>query len=78
MAAGVIVTITARETDAEAIAGTGIAGSYDSVVEQLATLHAAGITHFVLSASPSLEEAYRIGQFVLPRVRAALGQLRAA
>lgn len=78
VAAGVLVTVTARESDAEAAGGTGISGSYDRVAEQIATLHAAGITHFVLSASPSLEEAYRIGQFVLPRVRAALGQLRTA
>lgn len=78
VAAGVIVTITARETDEEVANSAGIAGSYDRVAGQIATLHAAGITHFVLSASPSLEEAYRIGQFVLPRVRAALGQLRTA
>lgn len=78
VAAGVIATITARETAGEAANGAGIAGSYESVAEQIATLHAAGITHFVLSASPSLEEAYRIGQFVLPRVRAALDQLRTA
>ncbi len=78
VAAGVVATITTRESEEEAAGAAGIAGSYDSVVEQIAALHAAGITHFVLSASPSLEEAYRIGQFVLPRVRAALGGLRAA
>lgn len=78
VAAGLAVTITARETGGEVAGGDGIVGSYDSVAEQIVTLHAAGITHFVLSASPSLEEAYRIGQFVLPRVRAALGQLRTA
>ncbi|WP_423604477.1 LLM class flavin-dependent oxidoreductase [Sphingomonas sp. MS122] len=78
VAAGVVATITARETAEEAADGNGIAGSYDAVTEQIATLHAVGITHFVLSASPSLEEAYRIGQFVLPRVRAALGELRTA
>lgn len=78
VAAGVIVTITARETDEEAANGAGVAGSYDSVAERIATLHAAGISHFVLSASPSLEEAYRIGQFVLPRVRTALADLRTA
>ncbi|HEY0624515.1 LLM class flavin-dependent oxidoreductase [Sphingomonas sp.] len=78
VAAGVIATITARETGEEAADGAGIAGSYDRVAEQIVTVHAAGITHFVLSASPSLEEAYRIGQFVLPRVRAALGGLRTA
>lgn len=78
VAAGVILTISARETEEEVAGAEGISGSYDSVAERIATLHAAGITHFVLSASPSLEEAYRIGQFVLPRVRAALGQLRIA
>jgi alkanesulfonate monooxygenase len=78
VAAGVAVTITARETEEEAGNGDGIAGSYDSVAEQITTLHAAGITHFILSAPRALEEAYRIGQFVLPRVRAALGGLRAA
>ena len=78
VAAGVVATITARESDEEAAGAAGIAGSYDSVAEQIAALHAAGITHFVLSASPSLEEAYRIGQFVLPRVRTALDGLRAA
>lgn len=78
VAAGLIATITTREIAEEAVGGAGIAGSYDAVAEQIATLHAAGITHFVLSASPSLEEAYRIGQFVLPRVRAALDGLRTA
>lgn len=78
VAAGVIATITARETEEEAAGGAGIAGSYDTVAARIATLHAAGITHFVLSAPRSLEEAYRIGQFVLSRVRAALGELRTA
>lgn len=80
VAAGVAVTVTARESDDEAAdaGAAGLAGSYDNVAERIATLHAAGITHLVLSASPSLEEAYRIGQFVLPRVRAALGGLRTA
>ena len=78
VSAGLLATITARESDEEAAGGAGIAGSYDSVAQQIATLHAAGITHFVLSAPRALEEAYRIGQFVLPRVRAALGGLRTA
>ena len=65
VAAGVIATITARETEEEAAGAAGIAGSYDSVAAPIATLHAAGISHVVLSASPSPEEAYRIGQFVL-------------
>jgi alkanesulfonate monooxygenase len=75
---GVTATITARETAEEVTAGSGIAGSYDAVANRLADLHAIGVGHVVLSATPSLEEAYRIGQFVLPRVRARIADLRAA
>lgn len=55
-----------------------IAGSYQTVADKLAVLAAIGIRHFVLSASPSLEEAYRVGQFVLPRFRAGTDPARAA
>lgn len=78
VALGVVATITARETDEEVVDGAGIAGSYDAVAEQIAALHAIGVRHLILSAQPSLEEAYRIGQFVLPRVRARIAGLRAA
>ncbi|WP_380872013.1 alkanesulfonate monooxygenase [Sphingomonas sp. DBB INV C78] len=77
---GVVASVLARESDEEAReAGTAdIAGSYEGVAAQLAALSAIGIQHFTLSASPSLEEAYRIGQFVLPRFRAAADPARAA
>lgn len=75
---GVIATIAARETAEEAVGGAGIAGSYDAIAERIAALHAIGVRHLILSAQPSLEEAYRIGQFVLPRVRARIADLRDA
>ncbi len=78
VAIGVVTQITARETDEEAAGGEGISGSYDTVADRLVALHAAGVTHLVLSAPQSLEEAYRIGQFVLPLVRERTSALRAA
>lgn len=78
VALGVVTAVTARETVEEAADGEGITGSYDSVADRLADLHSIGATHVILSATPSLEEAYRIGQFVLPRVRARIADLRAA
>lgn len=80
IAFGLIGTILARETDEEAHAsGTAdLVGSYETVADRLAELVSVGVTHIVLSAAPSLEEAYRIGQFVLPRVRARIPALRAA
>jgi alkanesulfonate monooxygenase len=64
--------------------GTGaqatLVGNYDHVAEALVAYAQAGISHFLLSAVPHFEEAYRIGEFVLPRVRSQLktGQQRAA
>ncbi|PSJ42929.1 LLM class flavin-dependent oxidoreductase [Allosphingosinicella deserti] len=77
---GISATLAARETaeDLQHTPAADIAGTYDLVAAQLAELAAAGIGHFVLSASPSLEETYRVGQFVLPRLRAHQPTLRAA
>ncbi|PTQ07754.1 hypothetical protein CLG96_16505 [Sphingomonas oleivorans] len=77
---GLLLSIAARESEAEAreVGGPNLTGSYDSVAGRLAELAAIGIRHFVLSASPSFEEVYRIGQFVLPRFRAATAPARAA
>jgi alkanesulfonate monooxygenase len=83
---GLIQTIIARE-DAEearrdaAILGaprTAIVGDYASVAGQLEWFAALGVTEFVLAGSPSLEEAYRVGQHVLPRFRDLLRPARAA
>jgi alkanesulfonate monooxygenase len=80
VAFGVVQPVLVRETDAEAaeeaartpqVEGT-IIGSYDTVADGLAALAAQGISHFVLSATPQLEEAYRFGQHVLPRLRTRL------
>lgn len=75
---GLNVIVSARETDEEADTSIRICGSYDSVADRLAELNAIGFNHIVLAAQPSLEEAYRIGQFVLPRVRTRIADLRAA
>jgi len=83
---GVVQTVVARE-DAEearreaAIIGAprnAIVGDYASVAGQLEWFAALGVTEFVLAGSPSLEEAYRVGQHVLPRFRNLLRRDRAA
>ncbi len=49
-----------------------LVGSYAQVIAALAAYAAAGISSFSLAAEPALEEAYRIGEFVLPDLRARL------
>jgi alkanesulfonate monooxygenase len=57
----------------------GIFGSYEQVADRLVDYVEAGFGNFILAANPHLEEALRIGEEVLPRVRAKLGaKLRAA
>jgi alkanesulfonate monooxygenase len=51
-----------------------LVGSYEEVIEQLAGYAKAGIGSFALSALPHLEEAYRIGEHVLPALKHAIGQ----
>ncbi|MES2493224.1 MAG: LLM class flavin-dependent oxidoreductase [Pseudomonadota bacterium] len=78
VAFGLILPMLARETEDEAAADAAslrappgtLVGSYDTVAATLAEYAALGIEHFVLSADPALEEAYRIGQHVLPRLHA--------
>jgi alkanesulfonate monooxygenase len=74
VAAGLIQPVLAREFADEAHGETAIpgllAGDHDTVAAALAGLAAQGVEHLVLAASPGLEEAYRIGQHVLPRLRA--------
>ncbi|GAA3242887.1 LLM class flavin-dependent oxidoreductase [Actinocorallia longicatena] len=52
-------------------AGTALVGSYDEVVTLLREYAALGIDEFILSGWPHLEEAYRIGEHVLPRLALA-------
>lgn len=55
-----------------------LVGSYDEVEEHLAGYAAAGVSSFVLGATPHLEEAWRFGEHLLPRLRARLAQERQA
>jgi len=86
VAFGILQPVLVRELDEDAqseaarigvVKGT-LVGSFDTVADRLAELAALGITHFILSASPSLEEAYRVGQHLLPRLRALTDTARAA
>ncbi|MBU3077684.1 LLM class flavin-dependent oxidoreductase [Sphingomonas quercus] len=49
---------------------TAMVGDHAEVAGRLAALAALGIRHLVLTAPGSLEEAYEVGQHVLPRLRA--------
>jgi len=50
-------------------AAATLVGSYEQVVQALVAYFAAGIDSFLLSAIPHFEEAYRLGEHVLPLVR---------
>jgi alkanesulfonate monooxygenase len=63
-----------------AFAGTGpvplLVGSYQQVAERLAEYVDIGVTTFILSAKPHLEEAYRVGEEILPLVEPAIHRER--
>jgi len=48
--------------------GTAIVGSPDTVSRTLEAYQAVGVDTFILSGMPLLEEAYRFGEMVLPRL----------
>jgi alkanesulfonate monooxygenase len=50
-------------------AGTALVGSYDQVAERIREYAALGLDTFILSGYPHLEEAYVVGEEILPRVR---------
>jgi alkanesulfonate monooxygenase len=50
-------------------AGTALVGSHEEVADRIAEYHALGIDEFVLSGYPHLEEAYRVGEGVMPVLR---------
>jgi alkanesulfonate monooxygenase len=72
---GLRLSVLARESEAEARAdaahhpGQPLVGSYAQITGVLAEYVKAGIGSFILGASPHLEEAYRVGEYVLPAVR---------
>ncbi|GAA1505590.1 LLM class flavin-dependent oxidoreductase [Sphaerisporangium rubeum] len=47
-------------------AGTALVGSHEEVADRIAEYHELGISEFVLSGYPHLEEAYWFGEGVLP------------
>lgn len=53
-------------------AGAALVGSHAALAERLTDYAQVGVNRFILSANPHLEEAYRIGEHLLPRIRAAL------
>jgi alkanesulfonate monooxygenase len=50
-------------------AGTALVGSHDEVAERIAEYYHLGIEEFILSGYPHLEEAYQVGEGVLPVLR---------
>ena len=51
--------------------GLAIVGDPDQVVAKLRAYQALGISTFILSGYPHLEECRRVGEMVLPRLRSA-------
>jgi alkanesulfonate monooxygenase len=47
-------------------AGTALVGSHEEVADRIAEYHALGLDEFVLSGYPHLEEAYHVGEGVVP------------
>jgi len=84
LAYGLEASVVARHSDDEAwaelrrrggqasggTAAAGFVGSYENVAAQIADHARAGVSTFVLSAHPHLEEVYLVGERVLPLIRA--------
>jgi alkanesulfonate monooxygenase len=50
-------------------AGTALVGSHEEVSDRIAEYHELGIDEFIFSGYPHLEEAYRVGEGVIPVLR---------
>ncbi|MDR2678955.1 MAG: LLM class flavin-dependent oxidoreductase, partial [Zoogloeaceae bacterium] len=57
-------------------AAASLFGSYGEVSQRLVEYVEAGVESFILGATPHLEEAYRVGELVLPSVRSLTGSAR--
>jgi alkanesulfonate monooxygenase len=55
-------------------AGTALVGSHEEVAERIFEYHELGLDEFILSGHPHLEEAYAVGEGVLPLVVKAAGK----
>ncbi|MGW4289605.1 LLM class flavin-dependent oxidoreductase [Streptomyces sp. NPDC004673] len=55
-------------------AGTALVGSHREVADRIAEYAELGITEFILSGFPHLEEAYEVGEGVLPLLGAGIGR----
>jgi alkanesulfonate monooxygenase len=51
-------------------AGTALVGSHEEIADRIAEYHDLGIDEFILSGYPHLEEAYRVGEGLLPVLKA--------
>ncbi|MFE9914647.1 LLM class flavin-dependent oxidoreductase [Micromonospora sp. NPDC005553] len=49
--------------------GTALVGSHEDVADRIEEYHRLGLDHLILSAQPHLEEAYVVGEGVLPLLR---------
>lgn len=82
--AGLIQSLLVREDRETAKRDAGnlpvgtLVGNYDDAATQLADLVTLGLSHLVLDAAPALEESYRVGQHVLPRLHSILASAQAA
>jgi alkanesulfonate monooxygenase len=50
-------------------AGTALVGSHDEVAERIAGYYALGVDEYILSGYPHLEEAYQVGEGLMPALR---------
>lgn len=82
---GLRIDVIARETGAEADfdarrrvvqhgapTDRSLVGSYEEVIVRLVDYANAGISSVILTSAPHLEEAYRIGEYILPAVQRRL------
>ncbi len=50
-------------------AGTALVGSHQEVADRIAEYYALGLDEFILSGYPHLEEAYQVGEGLIPVLR---------